>query len=233
MRRATASALLVLASLVLSGCFTAMANSRGWRYEQAAQDKWGQNPSAWEPLSEARRLSCPMRCGGASPVWSLPGPGDSLFLSLPSATGGWDPAILSDRAERCADPAPPGAPPLELVVSPGPIPLAPASRGGIPTRAILVLRLGRDRSRSDTSLGPTKNSSLFYEYDGIRHLVRFEPDFAGMRERNATRARSKEKIWWLVSVPLDVVTSPIQLAVAIVAAPFFLIMLIGLGGHPW
>lgn len=233
MRRAAAILLLVVSALALSGCFTSMANSRAWNYEERARDRWGRNPSSWTPTTGTRRLVCRLRCGGASPVWALPGPGDSLFLALPPAGDGWAPALLSDRVKACRESAPAGAPALELVVSGKPLALAPTSSEGLPTRALLVLRLGRDRWRSDTSLAPTDRSTLFFERDGIRRIVPFESDFEGMRERNEARARSKARLWWLVSVPLDVVTSPVQLAVAIVAAPFVLVMLIGLGGHPW
>jgi hypothetical protein len=233
MRRATFFVLLVLSVVTLSGCFTSVANSRLWGYEERAKETWGQNPSAWAPTTGVRRLLCPLRCGGSSPVWAFPGPGDSLFLSLPTTGGGWEPALLSDRGAPCTEPAAAGAPALELVVSPDPLPLAPASVHGLPTRALLVLRLERDRSRTDASLAPGNGSTLLFERDGIRRMVAFEEDFAAMRERNAERARSKGQLWWLVSVPLDVVTSPLQLAAAIVVAPFYLILLMGLGGHRW
>jgi len=230
--RLTRSVFLLPFVVLLSGCyFTHQAQLAPYARMRKVEHELG-GLAHWVPPIGARLLVCPLRCGGASPVWSLPGPGDSLYVSLPDSRTSV--AWLRDTPGSCPVPAPGEAPPLELVVASKGLVVAPLEIDGLPTRAVLELQLRQETWLPDMPWTMVQDgSSLLYRREGVSRKVVIEVDFSARRAANEAGVFAGSGVVTGMGVVLDVVTSPIQAALYLAAFPVLVILSAGLGGHRW
>lgn len=127
---------------------------------------------------------------------------------------------------------------LELVLGSTSQGFIPSTPGAPRPRALLVLAPSERKRNMD--LGEKEGIAVS---DG--EILLLHRDKGGMRMREVEiRAANYEKErqsahklrlapLYLLTVPLDIVTSPVQLGIAIIVAPFAYVIASGLGGHPW
>jgi len=238
--------LALTCSLSLSGCFSMMLSDHVNSLERAAS-KPENDPVGIRPAPEPHAVKAPLVCQDRDTVWRLDAGNLPLYLTIDP-----DKAQLSTQAPPCIVPdLPPesGDEPrrtawemrrrqqasrpsepqrfLELVVTSSPLPFRPADSSGLPTLACLQLQAD--------SLFPDDSSSrrlkgrhlLTVSRDGIASIVPLRIDAQSLNELNAQRAARKGWTGLFATVPLDVVTSPVQVGVVVVGV--LLAIPLGLG----
>lgn len=224
---ATIPVIVCAFSVCLSGCyFTHQAELAPYARMRMVEHELG-DLAHWVPPTGARVMTCPLRCGGARPVWSLPGPGDSLFVSLPDSPTS-DDAWLRDTPGSCAVQPSGQEPALELVVTSETLVVAPLEADGLPTRAVLELKLRQETWLPNHPWTMKQDeSSLLYRRDGTSRKVVFRVDFRARHAANEAGVFAGSKVKIGVGVVLDILTSPIQVGGYLIALPFRLLIAAG------
>ncbi|MEN9355085.1 MAG: hypothetical protein RL318_2410 [Fibrobacterota bacterium] len=127
---------------------------------------------------------------------------------------------------------------LELIVGTSPLGFIPAAANASRPRALLIL--APQEKKSGMELKPTDGIpvsdgeiQLFYRDKGRMKTRQVDMRTAVYEEERRRLRRNSLSPLYLLTVPLDVVTSPIQLGLVILVAPFAYVIASGLGGHPW
>lgn len=177
-----------------------------------------------------RVMQCP-RVGSPN-IYRIETSPRPLFLDL-------DAAMLRDSLlpwHRSGDVPPEDT--LELVLSSSSRGFVPSAADAPRPRALLVLapwerKRNLDRGKNE-GIPVSDGEILLLHRDKGRMRMREVEIRAAIYEKERQSARKLQLApLYLLTVPLDIVTSPVQLGVAILAAPFVLVVAAGLGGHPW
>lgn len=247
--------LLALAcSLCLSGCFSMLLSDHVHSLEQAAA-KPENDPVGIRPVPEPRLIKAPLVCQDRDTVWRLDAENLPLYLTIAPEQARLStqapPCVVPDhppesgfesdrtdwelrRMQQASRPAEPQRF-LELVVTSSPLPFRPADSSGLPTLACLQLQAD-STFPDDSSARMLKGSHLLaFSRHGVTSIVAVRIDARSLNDLNARRAARKGWAGLFATVPLDVVTSPIQLGVVVVgvllAIPFGLGLLAGSMAH--
>lgn len=246
--------LALVCGLSLSGCFSMMLSDHVRSVEHAAS-RPENDPVGIRPAPEPRVIKAPLVCHERDTVWRLDAGNLPLYLTIAP-----EQAQLSTQTPRCIVP---DRPPedgkassrdewemrrkqqasgpaqaqrfLELVVTSSPLPFRPSDSSGLPVLACLQLQAD-SLFPDDTSSRMLKGRHLLaFSRDGVASIVPVRIDPQSLNELNAQRAARKGWAGLFATVPLDVVTAPVQVGVVVVgvllAIPFGLGLLAGAAAH--
>lgn len=214
--------LLGLATTLLSGCFSSNLVNEIDRRDESRITR--------VPSLELTPASLPVQIAGErvcrqQPVYLLEASSRPLYLDFANAR------LSEQRPDECDSVW--RSERLHLVVSDTRIPFRPSDSANLRT-ALLVLDLrepGRGETHRRWHVG--WNSRLVYTDDSTVRDQRMDMDIHLLEVRPPLASDQKGYTWLFLTIPLDVITSPIQVVVLAVGGATMLVLGAMLGGHPW
>ena len=191
--------LLAGCALALSGCFSRMVMKSNAKAVEKMEVKYSA-PLEWHELDRPAVLQCRKLCGSRL-LYQIPSGDVPLFLDLPNST-------ISDRRTACADSAAGGSI-LQLVVATHAVTIPyGVDSSGSPTTAFLLII---PQKKAPTKADPWASHVLYMRPNGV-----MADGFLELKLHQVTDRDRKMVLWqrsplFLLSVPLDVATSPAQL----------------------
>ena len=229
--RAPRFALLGLCPLLLAGCFftanvrTRIEESR-WVNEVIGDTLFFRLPV------EPSHLFCP-KVGDNLYVIAVAS--DSLWLQLPTSPG--DVATLSDQPPSTRSVESPGSGPsgnfpagLDLVIGTNPRGFVAEESEGVPANALLCLASLPSPGDSTVFGLVNHQAMMIYREKGRNVWVDVDVKTPRRRSRADQAESSSLKALYFLSVPADIVTSPIQVFIFLVTLPIRAVGLIGFAG---
>jgi len=208
--------ILLLMLLSLSGCFTSMVNDMGHIEE------YSDEMLDWEtPIHQNYVLYAPLV--GESPfvTYQIRQGKSPLYLKL-EADDPWK-AILTDINESTLqNNQSPRT--LELIISKDSLILTPRQHGDT-TMGLLMIQLHKSNSLSglaylDTSICQPQEYPSFRYWDGEQVIsTPFYVRLDGLKQSNQSTATTQKRMLYIFSVPLDIITSPLQLIGYLISIP--------------
>jgi len=198
--------LLLLVVLLFQGCYFSSRVGKAVRLSDDLLDhRWERGVDWGHPLGP-RSLSCPQVCGGEASTWRLDAGPEPLYLEVP-LFGTF--ATISDRLpDEC--PAAVRADSLLLVVSVGTQPLRVSVAPTQGVRGFLQIHpMVEDPPFAGTVASDT--SYLRIQDHGWTSRKPLAFDLHRVTEGHRFRRRALLRSLYLVSVPVDVLTSPLQI----------------------
>jgi len=219
---------LLLAPLLLAGCFSMMVDDHALQERRGLADQY-RGALAWSPFQGTHRIDGRTTCTGTETpprglksqphrsVWRLELGPSPLYLVVDR-----DLATLQDQAlpVPCSQPRGDSVPVVLLVSTDSALSFRPSTTD---TRITALLRFQIDSGRPWPGKPPRQwalaaGSPLLLERDGkivsLPVLVETSPDLSSVEKALANR----DRLWYLLAVPADIATSPLQL----LALPFVL-----------
>jgi hypothetical protein len=195
----------LLVASMLAGCFSMEIRDNIDNAGKNLQSTYGKALD-WGEFTGPRQLTCQQVCSDSIPAWRVDLSDSVLYLRLLR-----DEALLTDSLPRCL-PVPDGRT-MELVITDTPMDFHPSDSAGRST-ALLQLKLRRGAPWSSSALAMQQGSSLlFLREDSVVRLP-FNILRHPVRPKDVRTAQIRAGIPLILTIPLDVVTSPFQLLTA-------------------
>lgn len=229
--RAPRFALLGLCPFLLAGCFFT-ANVRS-RIEESrwVNEAFGDTLFFRLPAEPSRRF-CP-RVGDH--LYLIAVATDSLWLQLPTSPG--NDATLSDQPPSTRSVESPGSGPsgnfpagLDLVIGTNPRGFVAEESEGVPANALLCLASLPSPGDSTVFGLVNHQAMLIYREKGRNLWVSVDVETPRRKTRVDQAESSSLKALYFLSVPADIVTSPVQAFIFLVTLPIRAALLIAFSG---